>query len=80
MCILALAEKNLKFEALESLITSNDTFGLSKEKEEERKPRKRELQLGWIRRTEFTKQKGPLPEAPCAYTRFMLSFPLNLNL
>jgi hypothetical protein len=51
MCRLALAEKNSKFKALESLITSYGAFGLSKEKEEEREGRRRELQLSWIRRT-----------------------------
>jgi hypothetical protein len=43
MCRLGLAENNLKFEALESLITSNGVFSLNKEKKEEREGRRREL-------------------------------------
>jgi hypothetical protein len=45
MCRVALAEKNSRFEVLESLITSNGAIGFGKEKEEEREGRRRRLQF-----------------------------------
>jgi hypothetical protein len=51
MCRLASAEKNSKFKALESLITSNGVIGLVEKKEKEREGRRRRFQAGCARRT-----------------------------
>jgi hypothetical protein len=51
MCRLDSAEKNSKFEALESLITYNGVIGLIEKKEKEREGRRRKFQAGRAWRT-----------------------------
>jgi hypothetical protein len=46
MCILVLAEKNLKFAVVESLNTSNGVFYLVEKKKKEREERRRDLDAG----------------------------------
>jgi hypothetical protein len=46
MCKLVLVENNSRFEALESLITSNGTIGFVEKKEKEREGRRRRFQAG----------------------------------